>query len=230
MATPDVDIGREPLSRDRILAAGVELADAEGLAGLSMRKLAAHLGFEVMSLYNHVASKRDLLEGMIDLVQGEVVLPDPGSTGWKAGIRRLAVEQHEMLLRHRWVGPLTPTHFPGPHGWRFAERLLELLSLGDLSGHLRDVGYHAVTLHVSGFTAQQIAYDFDEADAAEMYARVDLEFAAEDYPLMADHIQYHVDPTHTPGERPDEFRFVLDLILDGLERARDADVGSDAAR
>jgi AcrR family transcriptional regulator len=187
-----------------------------------MRKLAAHLGFEVMSLYNHVANKRDLLEGMLDLVSGEIRLPDPADVDWKDGLRRIAADHHDLLLRHRWAGPVSTDHFPGPNRWRISEAILELLAAGGLDGHLRDLGYHAITLHVSGFTSQQLAYDFDDEFEAEMRRRVANEFPTDDHPLMADHIRYHLDPDHTPGERPDEFRFVLDLILDGLERARDA--------
>lgn len=226
MATPAPDHdARTPLTRERVLRAGVELADRSGLSGLSMRKLATHLGFEAMSLYNHVASKQDLLEGMLDLVSGEVALPDPGTVHWKDGLRRIATESHEVLLRHRWAGPISNSHFPGPSRWRTSETILALLVAGGFDGHLRDLGYHAITLHVSGFTAQQIAYDFEASFAQEMVARVEREFPADEHPLMADHIRYHFDPGHTPGERPDEFRFVLDLILDGLERARDAGFG-----
>jgi AcrR family transcriptional regulator len=212
---------RTPLSRARILAAGVELADAQGLGGLSMRRLAAHLGFEVMSLYNHVASKQDLLEGMLDLVAAEVDLPDPGAVDWRDGTRALAVAQHGSLLRHRWAGPTSTDHFPGPNRWRIMETTLALLAAGGFDGHLRDLAYHAITLHIGGFTAQQLAYEADGGSTDAMYARVDRELDAAAHPLMADHIRYHRDPGHTPGERPDEFRFVLDLILDGLERQRD---------
>jgi len=219
---------RAPLNKDRILHAGVVLADEQGIAGLSMRRLAAHLGFEVMSLYNHVANKRDLLEGMLDLIASEVDLPDPEGVDWKDGLRRLAVAQHQMLLRHRWAGPISTDHFPGAHRWKILETTLRLLAAGGFDGHLRDLGYHAITLHISGFTAQQIAYDFDDDYIGEMFARVDRELDVEAYPLMADHIRYHRDPDHTPGERPDEFGYVLDLILDGLDRARTADVTSPA--
>lgn len=223
MATPSVDdVPRTPLTRNRVLAAGIELADDAGLTGLSMRKLAAHLGFEVMSLYNHVTNKRDLLEGMLDVLYGEIALPDPAATEWKHGLRRIAVESHELLLRHRWAGPISSSHFPGPNRWVISETILSLLIAGGLHGHLRDLGYHAITLHISGFTAQQIAYDFDANFEDEMLGRVEREFSASTYPLMADHIRYHFDPSHTPGDRPDEFRFVLDLILDGLERARES--------
>lgn len=227
---------RPPLTRQRILAAAVELADEQGLAGLSMRKLAGHLGFEVMSLYNHVAHKRDLLEGMLDLVAGEVELPvvdgdvadgvgvdDPGGVdGWKAGLRALSIAQHELLKRHRWAGPISTDHFPGPNRWRIFDRTLQLLAAGGVDGHLRDVGYHALTLHIAGFTAQQLAYEFEDDATDEIYARVAREFDASAHPWMAAHVAYHLDPSPQTGERPDTFGFVLDLILDGIERARDA--------
>lgn len=214
-------VERTPLDRERILRAGVEIADAHGLDGLSMRRLAGRLGFEVMSLYNHVVNKRDLIEGMLDLIAADLELPDPGEVDWKEGLRDVAVAQHRMLLRHRWAGPISTVHFPGPNRWQVMEITLRLLAAGGFDGHLRDLGFHAISLHIGGFTSQQIAYDFDEDHVTAMYARVDRELAAEQHPLMADHIRYHQDPDHTPGERPDEFLFVLDLILDGLERARD---------
>lgn len=217
---------RPPLTRERILLAGVDLADEHGLDGLSMRKLAAHLGYEVMSLYNHVDNKLDLVEGMLDLVSGETELPDPAAVDWKDGLRRIAIGQHEVLLRHRWAGPLATTHFPGPNRWRISETILELLVAGGFDGHLRDLGYHAITLHIGGFTAQQIAYDVDDDTTANGLDRVERELDVDAHPLMADHIRYHTDPEHTPGERPDEFRFVLDLILDGLEQHRNGTLGN----
>ncbi len=213
---------RPPLTRQRILATGVELADEHGLAGLSMRKLAGHLGFEVMSLYNHVTHKRDLLEGMLDLVAAEVALP-PEGVDWKTGLRELSVAQRDLLLRHRWAGPISTEHFPGPHRWRIFDRTLALLAAGGIDGELRDVGYHALTMHVAGFSGQQIAYDVDDASTQQLYARVQREFDATEHPWMAEHLAYHRDPTRGPVAHPDTFGFALDLILDGLERARDAE-------
>ena len=217
---PDAETppAREPLNRDRVLRAGVELADEFGLAGFSMRRLAAHLGFEVMSLYNHVDNKADLLEGMLDLVAGEVDLPDPARVEWTDGLRELAIAQHEMLLRHRWAGSTSVEQFPGPNRWRISEVTLELLAAGGLTGHLRDVGYHAITLHIAGFTAQQLAHDFDDDTSLALFDRVDREMKRDEFPMMADHIDYHRAGDRVPGDRPDEFRFVLDLIIEGLQR------------
>src|SRR5437899_12798303 len=96
---------RIPLSRERVLSAAITLADEGGIEWLSMRKLAEGLGVEAMSLYNHVANKEDLLDGIVEAVVGEIVTPS-GETDWKTAIREIAVSAHETLLRHPWASPL----------------------------------------------------------------------------------------------------------------------------
>lgn len=93
---------REPLSRKRILAAAVALADDGGVAALSMRKIAAALGVVPMALYKHVANKDELLDGMIDAVVGEI---DPPAAGveWKRAVRGRVLSARRMLLRHPWA-------------------------------------------------------------------------------------------------------------------------------
>src|SRR4051812_11011683 len=95
---------RTPLSRERILASALAIADESGIEALSMRKLGQQLGFEAMSLYNHVANKDDLLDGMLDLVLAEMDAPavDEGL----AGIRKAAISAHESLQRHPWAAGL----------------------------------------------------------------------------------------------------------------------------
>src|SRR5438552_16943582 len=95
---------RLPLSRDRILQAALELVDKGGIGSLTMRKLGQQLGFEAMSLYNHVANKDDLLDGMLDLVLAEMEAPQPEEG--LAGIRKAAISAHESLRRHPWAAGL----------------------------------------------------------------------------------------------------------------------------
>lgn len=217
MATGDQAI-RPRLTRERILAAAVEVADGQGLDGLSMRKLATAVGFEVMSLYNHISSKHDLLEGMLELVAAEIRLPEPSAAGWKAELRALAVDQHALLLRHRWAGPIWLAYFPGPARKAVMEMMLELLALGGVEPDLRDVGYHAITLHIGGFTSQELAYAAQEARAQELAGRASAEFPEDTFPRMAQHLRYHLEHDAAAGDELDGFGFVLDLILDGLER------------
>src|SRR5690348_7518890 len=93
---------RTPLNRERVLRAAVAFADENGIATLSMRKLGEVLGVEAMSLYNHVANKGDLLDGMIDLVFSEIDLPS-GAAGWKTAMRQRAASARQVLSHHRWA-------------------------------------------------------------------------------------------------------------------------------
>src|SRR6202035_2494842 len=105
---------RTPLSRERVLLAAVAFADEHGIASLSMRKLGDVLGVEAMSLYNHVANKDELLDGMVDLVFGEIDLPADGG-GWKAAMRERAQSARRALRRHPWAIALMSTRTsPGP--------------------------------------------------------------------------------------------------------------------
>ena len=205
---------RIPLSRDRVLATAVAMADEHGVDELSMRKLAKELGYEVMSLYNHVTNKDDLLDGMVDAVAGEIVMPDD-DLGWKAAVRQVAMSAHDALVRHRWAAGLWSQRWPGPNRWRHMDTLLRLLSTADLPDDIADTGFHAVTMHIQGFTQQQIAYSAQVPDEAAMYERFRTEVSPDVFPHIVDHVRYHRETEH----RHDEFRFVLDLILDGLEHA-----------
>lgn len=206
---------RDPLTRDRILAAAIALADADGVEGLTMRNLARSLGYEVMSLYNHVANKDDVLDGMVDRVASEIDDP-PDGVSWQVGARVIAMSAHEAIVRHRWAAGLWTSRWPGPNRWHHMEVLLDLLGRADFPEDLADLAFHAITLHIQGFTQQQINFTMTSDDEAEMYDRFAREVSPEMYPRMVDHIRYHLE-TETSH---DEFGFVLDLILDGIERKR----------
>jgi AcrR family transcriptional regulator len=204
---------REPLGRDRILVTAIEIADEHGVDGLSMRKLAAALGYEVMSLYNHVENKDDLLDGMVDLVAAQFVEP-AAEIPWKAAVREIAMSAHAALVRHPWAAGLYSTRWPGPHRWRHMESLLRFLGEAGLPDDVADIGFHAVTMHIQGFTSQQLVYA-TQIDEAQMFARFHRTVTSDEFPLVVAHVRYHQEHDH----RRDEFGFVLDLILDGLERA-----------
>jgi len=193
--------------------AAIELADAHGIDGLSMRKLASHLGAGAMSLYNHVANKDDLLDAMVDRVAGQPALPDR-SQGWQAAARQFAVETHQALLRHPWAITMWQTRWPGPNRWLYMETLLAILADADFTEDHADLAFHAITMHIQGFTQQQVSYTTQFADGDALYARFAAEVKAGSFPHLIDHVRYHNDG----GTTQDEFAFVLDLILDGLER------------
>jgi AcrR family transcriptional regulator len=208
------------LSRERVLRAAVALADAEGIEALSMRRLAKELGVEAMSLYNHVANKDEILSGIVDIVASEVEVP--GGADWKASIRQSAISAHDAFLRHRWAVPLmmrTTTVIPTRMRWM--EALLRTLREADFSANLTHHAYHALDSHITGFTLWQVNFPFDTREEllelADDFLR---KIPADEYPYFIEHAHQHlVEPD--PDE-PNEFEFGLDLILDGLERLRDA--------
>src|SRR4029079_16751455 len=106
---------RAPLTRERVLKAALKLADDGGFQSLSMRKVAGKLRVEAMSLYNHVASKEDIVDGLVDIVFGEIEVPDPGTVDWQTAMRTRAISVREALNRHRWaVGLMEGRMHPGP--------------------------------------------------------------------------------------------------------------------
>ena len=211
---------RAPLTRERVVRAAVRLADESGIEALSMRKLGQELGVEAMSLYNHVASKDDLLSGLVELVSGEIEPPADGIE-WKAAIRQSAMSAHDALLRHRWAAGVMmrgPTISAPRLEWH--ERVLRTLREAGFSADLTHHAYHALESHITGYTLWQVSLPFETRaemlDMAEDFLR---DFPSDDYPYMAEHIQQHLAPSSPDGRT--EFEFGLDLILDGLERLRD---------
>lgn len=109
--------GGSGLSRDRIVHMAVQLADREGIEGLSIRKLAERLDAAPMALYRHVANKEDLVDGMVDVVYGEVETPT--GIGWKAAMRQRAISMRATLLAHPWAVGVLEARSPGPANLRY---------------------------------------------------------------------------------------------------------------
>jgi len=125
-------------SRAEIASAGVTLADARGLAVVTMRSVAAAIGTAPASLYRYVATRDELVELMADQVYGEVAHDQPGPGGPVAGLLRLAHQGRAMYLRHPWLldVPATGT-LPGPNAVAFVEHALVALAEADLTGPAR---------------------------------------------------------------------------------------------
>jgi AcrR family transcriptional regulator len=213
---------REPLTRERVLQAAVRLADGSGIEAVSMRRLGQELGVEAMSLYNHVARKDDLQAGMIELVLSEVEPPAVGGN-WKDEIRRTSVSSYQAFLRHRWACGLMmrgPTVSAVRMQW--TEAVLRTLRTGGFSADLTHHAYHAVDSHITGFTLWVVSMPFETHDELVDLAEAFLpRISTEEFPYLIEHAQQHLLPPD-PDEKP-EFEFGLDLILDGLERLRDAE-------
>ena len=210
---------RTPLSRDRVLHAAVALADEGGLEALSMRKLGEALGVEAMSLYTHVANKVDVLDGMIDIVFGEIELPS-GEDGWKTAMRQRAISVRRVLSRHRWaIGLMESRMSPGPATLRHHDAVIGCLRHAGFSIELTAHAYAALDSYIYGFALQERGLPFDTPDETAELAQVILQrFPADQYPHLAEFTTGHVlRPGYDFG---DEFEFGLDLILDGLEKAQ----------
>ena len=210
---------RAPLSRERLLRAAIALADTGGIDSLSMRKLGQELDVEAMSLYNHVANKDDILDGIVDLVFSEIALPSERAE-WKPAMRRRAISAREALLRHPWATSLMQSRTrPGQATLRHHDSVL---------GSLRKAGFtvvmaaHAVSVidgYVYGFALQQINIPLQSPKQVAEVGENILRQLAGEYPYLAEMITDHA---MQPGyDYAEEFEFGLDLILDGLEKLRD---------
>lgn len=204
------------LTRDRIIAEAVAFADADGLATLTMRRLADRLGVGTMSLYNHVASKDDMIEGMVDAVCAEI--DQLAGDDWRGAIRAGAASAHRVLLAHPWAAHEWSRRMPGPIRTGYMDAILRVLTDAGLSAELVYRGYHAITMHIVGFTTQELGYLAGsrgvDLDALATGFVADLESGGR--PHLAEHVRAHLCDT----DHGDEFGFALDLILDGLDRAR----------
>jgi AcrR family transcriptional regulator len=208
-------VERGPLDRAAIVARAVAFADERGTDALSMRKLAADLGYEVMSLYNHVANKDEVLALMVDAVAAEIEAPnsdeDPVAT-----VRALALDTRAALVRHPWAASLWLRQLPGPARVQHMEYLLAALAATDMGPAVAHLAFHAVNNHVIGYTLQEqaLAYIVPAGGDPDALARSFLAgISADDLPHTVTHVQQHLD-----GDTASSFDIVLDLILEGLSR------------
>jgi AcrR family transcriptional regulator len=206
------------LNREQVLRAAVGFADESGLAALSMRKLGRMLQVEAMSLYNHVSGKDDMLDGMVDLIWSEVELP-PARGAWRTAIRRTAASAHRVLMRHPWAcGPTMSSGRIHPARIRYIDAILGRLRGAGFSAGLAYHAYHAIDSHIIGFTMWLTGHSIPEGDKREQLVATVLDGFGTEHPHLVEHIEQHQAGAGRTGK--DEFTFVLDLLLDGLERLR----------
>jgi len=209
---------RFPLSRDRILTAALELADEGGIESLSMRKLGQALGFEAMSLYNHVANKDDVLDGLLDLVLAECDPPSPAGD-WDEAIRTSAISIHAALRRHPWSCPLLMA--PGrvrPARLRYMDLLLARLRQAGFSAETTYHAYHVLDGYIFGFSLWETSHAYTAEEVANLVERFAAAISAEEYPYLHEHAQQHFG--EGPHRDVSAFEFGLDLVIDGLATIR----------
>jgi AcrR family transcriptional regulator len=211
---------RLPLTRERVLDAAMKLADGGGIEALSMRKLGQALGVEAMALYYHFANKERVLDGIVDLVFGEIDLPAAGAE-WKAAMRRRALSVRDALLRHRWaIGLMESRTNPGPANLRHHDAVIGCLRAAGFDMAAAATAYSLLDAYIYGFALTKMNLPFDTTtDIVEMAETMLEPFPAGEYPNLAAFITEHA---MKPGyDFADEFEVGLDVILDGLERVRD---------
>lgn len=211
-----------------MLRAAVRVADQGGIESLTMRRLAEELGAEAMSLYYHVANKEAVLDGVVDVIAGEINdavgrIDPAGGAGWKAAVRQRILTAREILLRHPWAPRVFETRtVMSPAVLRYHDGLIGLMRAGGFSNDLVHHGMHALGSRALGFTQEL----FDPGDApVTAGATAELASMADQFPHLAGMLMEiaHDDPDSTLGWCDDqtEFEFALDLILDGLDRMRE---------
>ena len=194
----------------------MDLADREGIDALSMRRLAAELGVEAMSLYYHVKSKDDILAGIADLAMTEIEPASPEGD-WKSAVRRSAMSYHEALDRHPWVNSVSAGG-ASQAVFDYMDALLGRLREAGLSPEVTHHTYHALESHIVG--ASLWLARIPPKDELDVLATQVLDYLPADrYPDVVRHIQQHLSG-ETEGMR--FFEFGLDLILDGVDRLRDS--------
>ena len=207
---------RDTLNRDRVVRAAMDLADERGIESLTMRELGRKLGVEAASLYNHVAGKDDLLDGMADLVVAEIDLPS-GGVHWKEAMRRRAISAREVFSRHPWAaGLIDSREASGPSRLAYADRVLDTLLEAGFSPNTASRAFVALDSYVYGFERQRSIIGMgDESDGVEMAREVLDRIPMEAYPSLA---RIAMGYEAEPYDDAEAFEFGLGLILDGLQR------------
>jgi AcrR family transcriptional regulator len=210
---------RGPLTRERVLLAALEIADAGGFHSLSMRRVAAKLGVEAMSLYTHIAGKEDIVDGLVDIVFGEIEVPEPGSLDWRTAMRRRAISVRAALNRHRWaVGLMEGRMNPGRANVANHDAVMGCLREGGFAFRGAVHAYSVLDAYVYGFALQERGLPFDTAEETADVMRRQREtvgFSMDDYPYL---VETATELEKAGYDYDTEFLFGLDLVLDGLER------------
>ena len=215
---------RTPLSRDRVLAAAVDLADASGIESVSMRRLADRLGVVPMALYKHVAGKDELLDGMVDAVIAEFEPPGPGAD-WKDGVRQRLLSARRAVLRHPWARKAIESRTRRSAAvLGHMDAVAGTFRAGGLSPDLTHHVMHALGNRIWGFSPELFEEPRDE-DAPPLSPEAQQAMAAEFAQRFPHVLEIAVAATRGDlsgvGQGCDEqfeFEFALDLLLDGVER------------
>ena len=208
---------RPPLSRDRVLRTAMSVADANGLGALTIRSLAQQLGVKPMSVYYYVANKDEILDAIVDMVFGEIELPQVGGD-WRTEMRRRANSARRVLQRHSWAITLVQSRLnPGPETLRHHDAFIGTLRSAGFSVALTAHAFALIDSYVFGFALSEAALPIHGPDSVSDVAESMMQqyFDPGAYPHLLEFTTQHVmRPDYDFG---DEFGYGLDLILNALE-------------
>lgn len=206
---------RVPLDRERVLRAAISLADETGLEAVTMRELGRGLGVEAASLYNHIDGKDDLLDGITEIVTGEIEMPAP-DVGWREAMCRRALSAREVFSRHPWLsGLIDSREQSGVAQLAYADGVLGPLIQAGFPA--RDAAHALLVLdsYIYGFERQRTSLSVgDDGEATESAQETVAAIPADAYPAL---MQVAEEFAVTPYNDTDAFSFGLETILDGLE-------------
>ncbi|MFD0683634.1 TetR/AcrR family transcriptional regulator [Actinomadura fibrosa] len=212
------------LTRDQIVDAALALLDAEGLDGLSMRRLGTRLNSGATSVYWHVANKDELLELAMDRVMAEVAVPDPADGGWRAAAAGYARSLRAMIHRHPWTVTLFGSRpMLGPNSTRVLDEVLVAFGAGGFTGFDLEYAWSLVVDYVIGAAGSEASWQVNQtgASAADWIGALGPYLAGirADRPQLAAHIE-EVWAKETGDVLEGRFAFGLGCVLDGLEARR----------
>ncbi|MGI9649426.1 MAG: TetR/AcrR family transcriptional regulator C-terminal domain-containing protein [Acidimicrobiia bacterium] len=216
---------RAPLSRERVLRAAVQLADHGGIEAVSMRKVGNQLGVEAMSLYNHVANKEEMLDGMVDLVVGEID-QSQDADDWQPAMRQRVLAAREVMVRHPWAAGVIESRINmSATMLQYMDSAVGILLRGGFSLDLAHHALHALGSRILGFN-QELFDDSEGLEESPEVAALMMQQMTEEYPnisAMIGEVSHEGEPIGGKGcDDQVEFVFGLDLLLDGLEARRAA--------
>ena len=202
--------GRQPLSRRRVLEEAVRFVDREGLEALTMRKLGAALGVEAMSLYNHVPNKNALLDGMVEVLLGELQVPAENH-GWEERLREGYRAFRRLAHEHPNVFPLLVNRPPETmDGVWLVEEFLRTLGEAGFGKETALHAFRALSSYTFGYAMAEIRGFALEPDGSRLGAHG---LSPEEFPRLR-----ALEPQLESVDHDAEFEFGLDLILSGLRQ------------
>lgn len=218
---------RDTLNRERVVRAAMQLADASGIESLTMRGLASRLGVEAASLYNHVAGKDDLLDGMTELVVGQIDLPSRGMD-WKEAMRRRAVSARDVFSRHPWAsGLIDSRELTGLAQLSYVDDVLSRLLRAGFTPSDAANAFLVLDSYIYGFQRQRSSLSLgDEVDTTKTARAVVEAIPPDAYPAL---MQVAEEYAIRPYDEATVFDFGLGLILDGLEDLLESDLSTETS-